>query len=54
MNAFFKVAQLNVCHSRVVWASLGQAVQEEHLDAVLIQEPPPQLVMESHTWPGLG
>ena len=52
MNGLFKVAQVNTRHSKVVWASLGQAAQEEHLDVVLIQGPPPQLVMENNIWPG--
>ena len=52
MNGVFRVAQVNARHSKAVWASLGQAALEEHLDVVLIQEPPPQSVMENNLWPG--
>ena len=52
MNGLFKVAQVNTRHSKAIWASLGQAAQEEHLDVVLIQEPPLQLVMENNIWLG--
>ena len=41
MKGLFRVAQVNARHSKAVWASLGQAAQEEHLDVVLIQEPSP-------------
>ena len=51
MNGLFSVAQVNALHSKVVSASLGQVAQEEHLDVVLIQEPPPQLVMENYILP---
>ena len=46
----FKIGQLNVRKSEVVWVALERVAGELDLDVVLVQDPPHASVLESRSW----
>ena len=47
---YFSIGQLNVRGSVPVWTNLERVAEEQGLDVVLIQDPPPVHCMENNGW----
>ena len=47
---YFSIGQLNVRRSVPVWTNLERVAEEQGLDVVLIQDPPPVHCMENNGW----
>ena len=46
----FHIGQLNVRSSMPVWTNLERVAEEQRLEVVLIQDPPPVHCMEGNRW----